>query len=256
MNLSIVIITYNESLNIVRCINSVKSIADDIVVVDSFSTDNTVALAKELGARVISNKFLGHIEQKNFAITQAKYPHILSLDADEALDETLIQSIMKVKKNWTMDGYTMNRLTNYCGTWVYHCGWYPDTKLRLWDSRLGAWGGVNPHDKFEMHSLKNTIGHLKGDILHYSYNTKEDHYKQVAFFTDILAKSQYKMGKKAPYIILIFSPIVKFILDYFIKRGFLDGKAGLQICSISAFATFTKYKKLRSLIRTNGASLN
>ena len=249
--ISVVIITFNEERNISRCLESLKDVADEIVVVDSFSKDKTEAICKEFNVRFVQHAFEGHIEQKNWSITQAKYPHILSLDADEALDETLKKSILEVKNEWKFDGYTMNRLTNYCGKWIHHCGWYPDTKLRLWDSRLGTWGGDNPHDKFEINSNDAEIAHLKGDILHYSYYSLEDHYKQVAYFTDVLAKAQFKKGKKAPLFILVFSPIVKFVKDYFIKLGFLDGRVGFRICRISAFATFTKYKKLRQLIHSN-----
>jgi glycosyltransferase involved in cell wall biosynthesis len=248
--ISVVIITFNEERNIARCLASVIDIADDIVVVDSFSTDKTKEICLEHGARFVEHPFEGHIEQKNWAITQAKFPHVLSLDADEALDEQLKQSILAVKANFNQAGYTMNRLTNYCGHWVRHCGWYPDTKLRLWDSRCGAWGGDNPHDKYELQTRQNEIAHLKGDILHYSYYTLDDHYKQVEYFTTILAKAQHKRGKKAPAIMLVLSPIVKFIKDYCIKLGFLDGKMGLRICRISAYATYLKYKKLRALNKT------
>jgi glycosyltransferase involved in cell wall biosynthesis len=251
VSISIVIITYNEEKNIGRCLSSLKNLSDDIVVVDSFSTDSTEAICREFGVRFVQHVFEGHIEQKNWAITQAKYPHILSLDADEVLSDELYKSISSVLSNWSSSGYTMNRLTNYCGYWVKHCGWYPDTKLRLWDSRLGKWGGDNPHDKFEMNSKDSHIEHLKGDILHYSYYSTEDHYKQIAYFTDILAKSQFRKGKKAPIFFLIFSPVVKFVKDYFIKLGFLDGRVGFKICRISAFATFTKYKKLRNLHKMN-----
>ncbi len=249
---SAVIITFNEERNIGRCLDSLQGIVDDIVVVDSFSKDRTKEICESYGVRFVEHAFEGHIEQKNWAITQAKYPHVLSLDADEALDETLKNSILEAKSNWQTDGYSMNRLTNYCGHWIHHCGWYPDTKLRLWDSRKGAWGGTNPHDKYELHEKEAKTIHLKGDILHYSYYSLEDHYKQVEYFTTILAKAQYEKGKKAPFITLIFSPVVKFIKDYFIKKGFLDGKVGFRICRISAFATFTKYKKLRTLIQTDG----
>ena len=140
--LSVVIITFNEERNISRCLDSVKDIADDVVVVDSFSVDKTEQICKEKGARFISHTFDGHIQQKNWAITQAKFPHILSLDADEALSDELKKSILEVKKNWKHDGYSMNRLTNYCGQWIYHCGWYPDRKLRLFNSKKGNWGGL------------------------------------------------------------------------------------------------------------------
>jgi glycosyltransferase involved in cell wall biosynthesis len=245
--LSVVIITFNEEKNIARCLDSVKNIADDIIVVDSFSTDTTEKICREKGIRFIKHTFEGHIEQKNWAITQAQYPHILSLDADEALDETLKKSILEIKISWTHDGYYLNRLTNYCGKWVHHCGWYPDKKLRLWDSRKGKWGGTNPHDKYELFDGDKNTGNIKGDILHFSYYTPDDHYKQVNYFTDILAKAQYKEGKKAPLFVLIFSPIIKFIRDYFLKLGILDGITGFTICRISAYATYLKYKKLRAL---------
>lgn len=252
--ISVVIITFNEERNISRCLDSVRLVADEIIVVDSFSTDQTKTICESYKVKFLTHAFEGHIEQKNWAITQAKYPHILSLDADEALDDKLIQEILRIKQNWDADGYQMNRLTNYCGKWIKHCGWYPDTKLRLWDSTKGKWGGTNPHDKYEMQP-NSIIKQLQGDILHYSYYTLEDHYKQVNYFTTILAQSQYKIGKKAPIIVLIMSPLVKFVRDYFFKFGFLDGKSGFKICKISAYATFVKYRKLRSLISTNGISL-
>jgi glycosyltransferase involved in cell wall biosynthesis len=245
--LSVVIITYNEEKNIARCLDSVKDIADDIVVVDSFSNDQTEIICRQKGARFIQHKFDGHIEQKNWAVTQALYPHVLSLDADEALDETAKETILKIKEDWTQDGYYINRLTNYCGHWVRHCGWYPDTKLRLWDSRKGEWRGTNPHDKYELFDGDKNTKHISGDILHYSYYTINDHYKQVNYFTDILAKAQHKEGKQAPLLVLYLSPVVKFIRDYFLKLGILDGSAGFTICRVSAYATFLKYKKLRQL---------
>jgi glycosyltransferase involved in cell wall biosynthesis len=245
--ISAVIITFNEEKNIGRCLESLQGIADDIVVLDSFSTDQTQAICESFGVRFVQHPFAGHIEQKNEAISYAKFPHVLSLDADEALDEALKKSILAVKENWTHSGYTMNRLTNYCGHWIRHCGWYPDTKLRLWDSRLGKWGGTNPHDKFEFLDAKTTSKQLKGDLLHYSYYTREDHYKQIEYFTTILAKAQFETGKKAPLLTWIFSPIVKFFRDYFIKLGVLDGAAGFTISRLSAYATFLKYKKLRKL---------
>lgn len=247
--LSVVIITYNEEKNIGRCLDSVKGIADDVVVVDSFSTDETKAICLEKGARFVEHAFEGHIQQKNWAITQAKHPHVLSLDADEALDDVLKKSILEVKQNWKKDGYYMNRLTNYCGHWVKHCGWYPDKKLRLWDSRKGEWTGINPHDKYEMFAGDKTTGELKGDILHYSYYSIEDHYRQVNYFTEISAQAYFKEGKKAPAFKLLVNPVAKFVDHYLLKLGFLDGSAGYLISRISAYATYLKYKKIRALYR-------
>lgn len=244
--LSVAIITFNEEHNIARCINSVKDIADDIVVVDSLSTDRTKEIALSLGARVIEQKFLGHIEQKNFAITQAKYPFILSLDADEALDEQLVASIKKVKDDKQADGYTMNRLTNYCGKWIRHCGWYPDVKLRLWDSTKGKWTGINPHDRYEMQQDAK-IHHLKGDILHYSYYSIADHHKQIEYFTDIAAKALYKDNVKPGLVKMYVSPFMRFIKNYFFQLGLLDGYYGLVISWLSAGATYKKYMKLQKL---------
>ncbi len=246
IQLSVVIISYNEEKNIGRCLDSVLGIADDIVVVDSGSTDATIEIATQKGARVIHQDFLGHIEQKNFAITHAKYQHILSLDSDEALDEQLKISILKVKNNWNADGYVMNRLTNYCGKWIRHTGWYPDKKLRLWDSSKGKWTGTNPHDRYEMKS-GSSIQHLKGDLLHYSFYTINQHLEQIRYFTDISSKALFEKGKKATLLHILFSPVVKFIRDYIIKAGFLDGYYGLIISVNSAHAKFLKYTKLRAL---------
>lgn len=247
IKLSVVIITFNEEKNIERCILSVKDIADEIVVLDSFSKDGTAEICAKHGVKFFQHTFDGHIEQKNRAITFASYPHILSLDADEALDEELSRSVLAVKNNFEKDGYYMNRLTYYCGHWVRHCGWYPDTKLRLWDSRKGHWTGINPHDKYELMEGDKHTGHLKGDILHYSYYTLEDHYKQVEYFTNIAAKAYFERNKKAPLFKLIVNPVAKFIDHYLLKLGFLDGSAGYRISKISAYATYLKYKKIRVL---------
>lgn len=245
--ISVVIITFNEEKNITRCLQSVKDIADEIVVLDSYSKDKTKEICLLHGVKFFEHAFDGHIQQKNRAITYASYPYILSLDADEALDDTLRNSIKQVKENWTHDGYYMNRLTNYCGHWVKHCNWYPDTKLRLWDSRKGSWTGINPHDKYELNEGDKNTKHINGDILHYSYYTLEDHYKQVEYFTNIASKAFVEAGKKAPLYKLILNPIAKFIDHYILHLGFLDGKAGYLISKISAYATYLKYKKIRNI---------
>jgi len=246
--LSVIIITYNEEKNIGRCLDSITGIADEIVVVDSFSTDTTEQICKSKGVRFVQHAFEGHIEQKSYALTLSTYNNVLSLDADEALDETLKKNIAEVKENWKYDGYEMNRLTNYCGSWIRHCGWYPDRKLRLFDKTKGKWGGTNPHDKYEMNSGA-TIGRLKGDILHYSYYTIEDHYKQIEYFTTIGSKELFQKGKHASVIRTYMSPVVKFIQSYILKLGFLDGGAGWTVCRLSARASFLKYKKLRALYK-------
>lgn len=252
IKLSVVIITYNEERNIERCLESVKDIADDIVVVDSFSTDRTEEICSGYNVRFVKHEFEGHIEQKNRAITQAEYPHILSLDADEALSDELKMSINAVKDIWQYDGYYFNRLTNYCGKWIHHTGWYPDRKLRLWDSRKGKWKGVNPHDKYILEPGSKQC-YLKGDILHYSFYTIAQHLQQINKFSEISAIERYKRRKKTTLINLILNPAWKFIHSYFIKLGMLDGYYGLIISINSAYSTYLKHIKLKKLY-TNGKS--
>ncbi len=246
--LSVVIITFNEEKNIGRCLESLKGIADDIVVVDSFSIDRTEDIVKSYGGRFIRHPFEGHIEQKNWAITQAKYPHILSLDADEVLSPRLKDSILEVKEDWKVDGYYFNRLTNYCGKWIRHTSWYPARKMRLWDSRKGKWGGINPHDKFKLEKGA-TKKYLKGDLLHYSYYTINEHIEQINKFSTIVAKAYYRENRRASYFNIIFHPIWRVFRDYFIKLGFLDGFYGLVISVNAAHETFLKYIKLRNLYK-------
>jgi len=248
IKLSVVIITLNEERNIGRCLESVKSIADEIVVVDSGSTDNTIEICHRFKTRVIHHPFEGHIQQKNWALSQANYHHILSLDADEALSEQLGDSILSVKNNWERDGYKFNRLTNYCGKWIRHGSWYPSRKLRLWDSRKGKWKGNNPHDKFIMAKGSRTK-YLKGDLLHYSYYSIEAHIEQTNYFSDILADSMFQNRKRVNFLIILLHPLWRFIRDFFIKFGFLDGFTGLIITVNSSHETFLKYIKLRNLYR-------
>jgi len=244
--LSVVIITFNEEKNIERCIRSVAGLADEVVVVDSFSTDSTEAICRNLGAQFIQHPFAGHIEQKNFAVKQTSFNYILSLDADEALSEKLKASILQARQDWKHPSYSMNRLTNYCGQWIKHGGWYPDRKIRLFEKGKGIWGGQNPHDKFLPEDPADT-GFLEGDLLHYSYYTIEGHIAQVNKFTDIGAKSAFESGKKASVFKILYKPVFKFFRDYILLLGFLDGYYGFIISRISAHATFLKYVKLREL---------
>ncbi len=246
--LSVVIITYNEEKNIGRCLESIKDIADDIVVVDSYSTDRTEAIVRSYDARFIQHPFQGHIQQKNWAITQAKYPHILSLDADEEPSDQLKESILEVKKNWQYDGYYFNRLTSYCGKWIRHTSWYPARKLRLWDSRKGQWGGINPHDKFILEK-GSSRKFLKGDLYHYSYYSIKEHIEQINKFSTIVSEAYFADNRKASYFNIFFHPIWRLFRDYIIKLGFLDGFYGLVISVNSAHETFLKYTKLKNLYR-------
>lgn len=243
IQLSAVIITYNEARNIGRCLDSLQGIAEDIIVLDSFSTDATEQICRKKGARFIQHVFEGHIEQKNRALALAAFPYVLSLDADEALSDALRASILAAKANWTGQAYSMNRLTNYCGRWIWHSSWYPDRKLRLFDRRQGRWGGLNPHDRVEMNAGCR-ITHLAGDLLHYSYYTVDEHYSRAKKYADIAARAMYNQGKKGAWWRVVISPPAKFIRNFFLKGGFLDGRAGLTIAYITALETYWKYRKL------------
>ncbi len=247
ISLSVVVITYNEEKNIGRCLESIKGVADDILIVDSFSIDKTKEICQSFGATFIQHIFDGYIEQKNYASGQASSDYILSLDADEALSEELRRSILGVKKNWGFDGYGMNRLTNYCGKWIRHGGWYPDRKIRLFDRRKGRWAGINPHDRFEISDSSANVQHLHGDILHYSYTSISGHIKQVDYFTEIAARTLFEKKERASLGRIVIAPVFRFIRDYFLKLGFLDGYFGFVISTISSHAVFVKYVKLRQL---------
>ncbi|MEA3505626.1 MAG: glycosyltransferase family 2 protein [Bacteroidota bacterium] len=248
IKLSIAIITYNEERNIERCLLSVKDIADEIIVVDSLSDDRTVAICKKYNATVISQKFLGHIEQKNLALSKTSYSYVLSLDADEALSDELKKSIISVKEKWKYDSYYFNRRTNYCGKWIKHSGWYPDAKVRLWRKEIAKWGGVNPHDKV-VADINSSSKHLYGDLLHYSFYSVEEHMNQINKFSSIKAREMFKKGKRFSFCKMFISTLAKFFKHYIIKLGFLDGMDGFVISVNSAHSTFLSYFKLRQYIR-------
>ena len=247
LKLSAVVIAYNEEDNIGRCLQSLKETADEIVVVDSFSSDRTVDICKTSGAKLIQHHFAGHIEQKNYALSCAGNDYVLSLDADEALSTELIQSIRAAKQNWSANGYSVNRLTNYCGRWIRHCGWYPDKKIRLWDRRKGHWGGVNPHDHVVMNE-SSRIRHLSGDLLHYSYPTIRDHVSQINSFSEIAARAAFEKGRQSNLLLdVCLNPTLTFFKKYFLKLGILDGYEGFVISTSTAYGKFLKYIKLREL---------
>ncbi len=246
VSISVVIITFNEERNIERCIKSVLNVADEIFVLDSFSTDKTEEICKKYKVRFQQHAFDGHIEQKNRAAALASFDYVLSLDADEALSPELEASVLEVKKNWEADGYYFNRLTNYCGKWIKHSAWYPDRKLRLWNRKKGKWGGNNPHDKYIM-KPGSVEKYIDGDLFHYSFYTIEQHMEQIDKFSTIKANTAFQNGDKSGYFKIFFNPIAKFIKHYFIAKGFLDGFFGLVISVNSAHSTFLKYVKLKIL---------
>jgi glycosyltransferase involved in cell wall biosynthesis len=244
---SAVIITYNEERNIKRCLESLHNLVQEIVVVDSYSSDQTKAICLVYpNVRFIENRFEGHIQQKNFALDQASNDYVLSLDADEALSEELRKTILKIDFSKPADAYTFNRLSNYCGTWIRHGSWYPDVKLRLFNRKIVRWKGINPHDKAEL-LQPGSIVHLKGDLLHYTYYTVDEHIRKLDYFSTLAANAYFELGKKASAFNLLVRPPFAFFRDYVLRCGFMDGYSGWLIARLTAIYTFQKYVKLRQL---------
>ncbi|GGI57127.1 glycosyltransferase family 2 protein [Winogradskyella haliclonae] len=250
IKLSGVIITYNEERNIENCLQSLIDVVDEIVVVDSFSTDDTKAICQKFDVKFIEQKFLGYVEQKNFALNQASNDYIVSLDGDESLSKELQKSILAIKNNWKYDGYYSNRFNNFCGQWIKHSDWYPNRKLRVFDRRKASWKGINPHDSIALN--KNTAtGYLKGDILHITYQSYSEFNKKTEYFSTIASKAYYKEGKTSNFFKIFFNPTWAFFKAYFLRLGFLDGLNGFIICVQTANITFLKYSKLYELQKKN-----
>jgi glycosyltransferase involved in cell wall biosynthesis len=245
IKISATIITLNEEKKIERCLSSLAGIVDEILVVDSNSTDRTEEICRRFHARVIRNPFPGYVAQKNFAVEKASYHHILSLDADEMVSEELKSSILKVKDNWNddYDGFAFNRRNFFCGKWIRFCGWYPDRKIRLWDRRKGRWGGTDPHDKVLIDKSKVSL--LKGDLFHDAYQTIDEHLKQNYRFAEVAARAKYHEGVKPLFLVhVVFNPMFKFVKNYVLKLGFLDGYYGFVFCMATSLQNFYKYLRL------------
>ncbi|HMG93920.1 MAG TPA: glycosyltransferase family 2 protein [Chryseolinea sp.] len=246
--LSVVIITYNEEKKIARCMASVKKVADEILIVDSFSTDQTKAIAIADGSKVIERRFEGYTAQKNFAVQQAKYDYILSLDADEYLSPELLASVAKAKSNWTADGYAISRLNSYAGKWIRSCGWYPDRKIRLFDRRRGSWHGDLVHEVVRMDN-DSTVINLDGDILHEAYdNASQLISKMQGQYADLFAQANAHK-KKVTTFKIFYKTLASFFKSYILKRGIWDGYEGLVISVSNANGVFYKYAKLLELNR-------
>jgi len=253
VKISGVVITYNEEKNLGMCLQSLKGVVDEIVIVDSFSKDKTEKIAHEYDAVFIQHPFDGHIEQKNYAASVASHNIILSLDADEALNDALRQEIIKIKSDWQKDGYWVNRLNQYAGRWIRHGSWYPDRKIRLFDRRKAKWGGHNPHDKIIMDGSSMT-GRLKGNLLHYTYDPEDivevytEHMNQINFFATKWAESAKDRGKRViPLWHLVLRPPLQFLWEFVFLHGFLDGSIGFVMAKHSAWHKYLKYLKLHGM---------
>lgn len=242
MKISATIITYNEERNLPRAIESLRC-CDEILVVDSGSTDRTMAIAERFGARVTEANWRGYAGQKNYASDQATYDWVLSIDADEALSEDLEAEIWQLKKNGpTYDAYTLPRLAQYLGKWILYSGWYPDRKIRLFDRRKACWVGDYVHESVK---VTGTVGALKGNLLHYTCGSLTEHLKTMDRYTTLAAEELAARKKPIGLRQLLLDPIWTFFKTYILQRGFLDGLEGLTIAYMAALYTFLKYAKAK-----------
>ena len=252
--ISAVIITYNEEHIIARSIDSLRRVADEVIVIDSFSTDRTIEICKEKGAVVLQNKFEGYKTQKNFAVSKAKYEWILSIDADEVLSNELIDSLLKWRKNHKFSndvssqpslpaGYFVSRRTDYCGKWVNFGGWYPDKKLRLFNRNVGQWSGRNVHEVVKIKDGFST-SFLKGDLLHYSINEPAELLRKLYTYSEMGARFMNEEGRSTSLIEAIYRSAFRWLRQTFFQLGFLDGMLGLKIAKQNTLATFWKYRRL------------
>jgi glycosyltransferase involved in cell wall biosynthesis len=244
MKITATIITLNEERKIARAIESLRC-CDEILILDSGSTDRTVELAANLGARVIEAGWRGYAGQKNWAAEQAAHDWILSLDADEALSEALEAEIWNLKKTGPQyDAYTMPRQAQYLGRWILHSGWYPDRKMRLYNRLKARWVGDFVHESVQP---KGRVGHLQSNILHFTCDSLSEHLRTLDRYTTLAAEELVSRKVPVPTWRLIYDPPWTFVKAYVFQRGFLDGFEGLIICYMAAFYTFLKYSKARNM---------
>jgi glycosyltransferase involved in cell wall biosynthesis len=242
MTLSAVVICGNEEANIGDCLESLTW-CDEIVVVDSQSTDRTVEIAKKYTDKVIVRAWPGYVAQKQFALEQATGDWILSLDADERCTPALKDEIQRTLANpGDVNGFAVKRHVWYLGRWINHGGWYPDYKVRLVRRGKARWTGIDPHDKLE---AEGETRRLDGELIHFTYRDFSHQLKTIDKFSDVAVEEWIKEGRRFSWIKFWFHPPVKFFVCYVWKLGFLDGWAGLVIAAASAFYVRTKYVKLR-----------
>jgi glycosyltransferase involved in cell wall biosynthesis len=238
--LSIALISYNEEKNLRRCLSSVADLAREIVLVDSGSTDATLTIASEFGAKIAHQEWLGYQDQKNHALDFCTQKWVLALDCDEELSSELKKSLIQFFEHGDCDrfhGATFHRCTWFLGRWIRHGDWYPDTKLRLFRRGDGVW--VEPIH--ETVSLFGPTTHLKGDLLHYSFPSMESYIKKIHPFAEEFFQKQKK--KKWSLGSTILRPLWRFFRTYVLRRGFLDGFPGLWIAVATGFSVFVRYSR-------------
>jgi len=243
---SAVIITYNEERNIERCLQSLVHLTDDIVVVDSFSRDNTEAICRKYHVNFIKRKWEGYGPTKNLGNSYARYDYVLSLDADEELSEELIKEIRNEFSNSTYDCYELPRKSNFCGKWLNYGHWNPESHIRIFRKDKVYWDSSPVHEKLCL-PKDATVKKLKGAILHYTIYSLEQYDQKNEKYSTLAAERLFNAGKKPGFIKLYISPFYRFFHSYILKLGFLDGYYGYVIAKETGKVTYQKYNKLKKL---------
>jgi glycosyltransferase involved in cell wall biosynthesis len=242
--ISTVVITKNEERNLPRCLASVRSFSQEIVVVDSGSTDGTVRVAADAGARVIPQEWMGYGRQKQFALEQARSPWVFSIDADEEVSPELAAEIGRL--DFAADGYFVARRVWYLGRWIRHGTWNPDWVMRLFRRDRAHFTPESVHERVE---LRGRPARLRWPLYHYSYRDVAHHMAKINEQTSLSAAQMAERGRHAGWIKLALSPGWEFFRCYVLRRGFQDGSAGLVVAKLHAYYHFLKYAKLRELER-------
>jgi glycosyltransferase involved in cell wall biosynthesis len=244
VELSVSIIASNEAENIKRCLASIASLSDEIILVYNDCKDDTVLIAKRYGAKCFEEKWHGHRDQKNISFSKATKPWVFCIDADEEVSPALLSSMKILLKSGSIDnadGYSFNRRSFFLGKWIRHGDWYPDRKVRLVKRTKAVWKGSREHDKLEVNGV---VRRLNGDLLHFSYPSMNSLLTKIIYFSDIFLQRQIDAQEKWRLINVIFRPIWRFIRSYFLRLGFLDGFPGFFIAVSTAFSTFFKHSQL------------
>lgn len=246
--ISAVLITRNEAENLPATLSALNNVVDEIIVVDSFSTDSTCAISRSFGAKVYEREWEGFSLAKNYGNRQCSYSHILSIDADEVLDEELQRAILNLKASGFSGAYRLNRKNILEGIWIKHSGWYPDRKVRLFPSRKAKWVGNYVHEELSV-DKDVPVADLPGHLIHHTARTREEHLHTIHKYNELQARKLYEQKRSYPFLKSLGSALSVFIRCILIRQGFLDGRAGWKIAFRSALGRIWRYKSYQKLIR-------
>lgn len=242
MKLTVTVITYNESEHIAAALDSVAW-ADEIIVVDSGSTDGTAEIARGKACRVIVRPWPGYSDQKNFAADQASNDWVLSMDADERVTPALASEIREVlQRGPEVSGYRIKRVSRYLGRWIRTTDWFPDYQLRLYNRHAGRWNGLRIHESFRL--TQGTPGRLSGEMEHYAYRDISHHLQKIDTYTTLIADQWVADGRRTSPAAIVLHPAFAFFRNYILRRGVLDGTTGLIISMLNSYYVFLKLAKL------------